>query len=233
VSFKLIAQSLDPFADPEGDTYIQVQVEGNSKQEVIPVDSPHGMAVLRARLCDVLKKGFPTDHETRVAVDVIKGYAFERKRRQATAAADYLIAQKPLAQAVLAVASSGGTTKNVPRLLATLTNHALRNAIDTRSVSWPRNEDSLGRQLSLLAPLLSRKGVKLTRQRNNERTWTISPLVEKSVEGDEEVSVTTADTGSGSNVPVTSAPASSCSENNNGDFDPNDMLLKLCEGETT
>lgn len=173
MSFRQLAVSLQPFIDPGGEVYITVDIDGQAQAEVIPLDSRQARSIVRSRLCDVIKRGFPTDHETRTALDVLYGYAYEQKRQEAKASLDYLIARKPLAQAVILMAKKGGTQKTPKQLLAAVNNVALTNGIDTKSGPWPTSEDSLGKQLSSLAGLLKRKGVVIEPGRSDERYWTI------------------------------------------------------------
>lgn len=180
MDFRQLAQSLEPFMDAAGETHILVQVEGIEQVQEVPIDTPLARSVVKSMLCPILRKGYPTDHETRTALDVIQGLAFHGVRREAKASADYQIARKPLAQAVMAVARTGGTKKGLPKLLATLTRAAQREGIDIRKGPWPANEDALGKQLSALVPILAAKGVALTRHENERpRTWTIGILPEE------------------------------------------------------
>jgi hypothetical protein len=184
MSFKQVAQSLDPFIDPGGDLFITVQIGGKRKAEAVPMDSRQGKAILRARLCDVLKKGYPTEHETRAAVEVIYGYALELKERTANASVEYLIAQQPLAQAIRILAKKGGTTKTPTKLLAAVNTIAIREAIDTKKGPWPMSPDSLGVQLKKLTELLKKAGVLVSKSRGDDRLWTIQPIEAKSDGGD-------------------------------------------------
>ena len=79
--------------------YVTVEVAGETTPQVIPLDSKHAKAVVRNRLCDLVKRGFPTDHETRTAIDVLHGYAFEQKRQVPETSLEHLIGAKPPAHA--------------------------------------------------------------------------------------------------------------------------------------
>lgn len=188
MSFRTLAQSLDPFIDPGGDTFIMIEIEGKAEPETIPLQSRQGQAVLRARLCDHLKKGYPTDHELRSATEVIYGYAFEKERKVATTSIEYLIATKPLAQAIIAIAETGGTQASPSKLLAKVNTIATRQAIDKTKGPWPHSEDSLGCLLSQLEALLRTAGIRLERGRGNERWWRVEPIQPQGVESDGEVS---------------------------------------------
>jgi hypothetical protein len=183
VSFRQLALSLQPFCDPGGEVYLTVEVAGESKPQVIPLDSKHAKAVVRNRLCDLVKRGFPTDHETRTAIDVLHGYAFEQKRQVAETSLEHLIGNKPLAQAVEVIANKGGTQKTPKQLLAAVNSVAMAEHIDTRSPAWPVNEDALGKQMSSLKELLKRLGVFIESSRGDERHWTIRPYSPESDEG--------------------------------------------------
>ena len=230
MSFRLVAQSLDPFMDPSGDVYIAVEVEGKTNPEVVPLESRQAKAVLRARLCDVLTKGYATDHEMRSAVEVIYGLAFERKRKVADTAVEYLIAQKPLAEAILAIARSGGTEATPSHLLAKVNTIASRQRIDTANGPWPHNEDSLGKQLSQLAPLLEAVGVKVERSRGTQRRWTIHSPELTSDGCDGQVP------GTPSNHPGTPHDPDTCHASDTGviahasDVLQDDELEDLCQG---
>ena len=175
MSFRQLALSLQPFCDPGGEVYVNVEVDGETAPQVIPLNSKHAKAVVRNRLCDILKRGFPTDHETRTAIDVLHGYAFEQKRQVAETSLEHLIGNKPLAQAVVVIAKKGGTQKTPKQLLAAVNSVAMAEQIDTRATSWPVNEDSLGKQMSSLKGLLKRLGVIIESSRDDERHWTIRP----------------------------------------------------------
>ena len=245
MTFIQIAQSLDPFLDLAGDAYVRIVVDGKPEPQVVPLESRQGMAVLRARLCDVLKKGYPTDHETRSAVEVVYGYAFERDREVAVAAVEYLIAQKPLAEAVLAIAHSGGTEATPSRLLAKVNTVATRQGIDTQKGPWPHSEDSLGRQLSQLVPLLESAGVGLRRVRGNERRWIIPPIELERDEGDGQATSTSGVPSMTSDEPDTNRAQSEAtssietqifqfSSTTDADSGPdNDELNALCNGATS
>jgi hypothetical protein len=140
------------------------------------MDSRQGRAILRARLCDVLKKGYPTEHEMRAAVEIVYGYALELEERTANASVEYMIAQQPLAQAVRILAKKGGTTKTPTKLLAAVNTIAIREEIDTKRGSWPTSPDSLGVQLTKLTDLLKKAGVLATKSRGDDRLWTIQPI---------------------------------------------------------
>ena len=183
MSFRQLALSLQPFCDPGGEVYLTVEVAGESKPQVIPLDSKHAKAVVRNRLCDLVKRGFPTDHETRTAIDVLHGYAFEQKRQVAETSLEHLIGNKPLAQAVVVIAKKGGTQKTPKQLLAAVNSVAMTEHIDTRSSAWPVNEDALGKQMSSLKGLLKRLGVMIESSRGDERHWTIHPYSHESDEG--------------------------------------------------
>jgi hypothetical protein len=233
MSFKQIAQSLEPFMDPSGDVYVTVEVEGKPSPEIVPLESRQGRAVLRTRLCDYLSKGYATDHEMRSAVEVVYGHAFERERQIADTAWEYLIAQKPLAEAVLAIAGSGGTESTPSQLLAKVNTVASRQGIDTKRGPWPHSEDSLGRQLSQLVPLLASAGIRVDRRRGNQRQWTIHPPESTSDGCDGEVADTSVDHASDSGEPdtrhashshVIPLPASKIDD---------DELKALCRGATS
>jgi hypothetical protein len=83
VDFQQLAQSLEPFMNAAGDTYIRITVDGCDNPQEIPIESPVAENLVRAMLCPLIKRGFPTDHESRVALKVIVGYAFKRPRREA------------------------------------------------------------------------------------------------------------------------------------------------------
>jgi len=183
VSFRQLALSLQPFCDPGGEVYVTVEVAGETTPQVIPLDSKHAKAVVRNRLCDLVKRGFPTDHETRTAIDVLHGYAFEQKRQVAETSLEHLIGNKPLAQAVVVIAKKGGTQKTPKQLLAAVNSVAMTEHIDTRSPAWPVNEDALGKQMSSLKGLLKRIGVVIEPSRGDERHWTIHPYMPESDEG--------------------------------------------------
>lgn len=185
MSFLHIAQSLDPFIDKDGKTFIQVQIDGTDRFEQIALDTPLGRKLVRSLLCPTFAKGFATDHETRVALEVIEAIAFLKPRRQANANVDQEIARKPLAKAVLGIARRGGTKKEVSQLLAMLHRAAQREGIDIKKGAWPANEDALGKQLSLLIELMLKKGVTITRHATERpRTWSISALLDGSDERD-------------------------------------------------
>ena len=57
---------------------------------------------------------------------------------------------------------------------------------------WPHSEDSLGKQLSQLAPLLESAGVKVERSRGSKRRWTVHSPDQASDECDGQVSEPTA-----------------------------------------
>ncbi len=183
MSFRQLALSLQPFCDLGGEVYLTVEVAGESKPQVIPLDSKHAKAVVRNRLCDLVKRGFPTDHETRTAIDVLHGYAFEQKRQVAETSLEHLIGNKPLAQAVWVISKKGGTQKTPKQLLAAVNSVAMTEHIDTRSSAWPVNEDALGKQMSSLKGLLKRLGVMIESSRGDERHWTIHPYSHESDEG--------------------------------------------------
>ena len=205
MNFLQLAENLNPFMDQEGETYIEVEVPGIDRPEQIPLDTSLARDIVKAMLCSVVKRGFPTEQETRTAVDIIRGHAFPRPRRVAETSADYLIAKRPLAQAVLAVARKGGTKKPLPAMLATLNRMAQREGIDINKGPWPANEDSLGKQLSQMVALLHRKGVALVRNETDRpRTWTISPPSDGSVEPDGKVTDATSFVTEASVNPVTS-----------------------------
>jgi hypothetical protein len=177
MNFRELAESLDPFMDPEGDTYLRIQVDDRSEVQEILVDSPMAIAVVKTLLCSILKKGYPTDHETRTALDVIRGVAFQSSRRMADPKADPDFLRQPLARAVISIARKGGVTKELPALLAHLNKAALREGIDTKKGRWPATVDALGKQLSQLVQSLADEGVALLRNENDRpRTWTIRPI---------------------------------------------------------
>jgi hypothetical protein len=209
MSYLDIAQSLDPFMDNDGETFIQVQIDGTDRCEEIALDTPLGRKLVRSALCPLFSKGFATDHETRVAVEVIEAFAFLKQRRQANANVDQEIARKPLARAVLAIARRGGAKKELSQLLAMLHRTAQRDGIDTKKGSWPANEDALGKQLSLLVELMNQKGVTITRYATaRPRTWLISALLEESDARDVNVTDANAVPSSTNNVPDTSSSIS-------------------------
>ena len=183
MSFRQLTLSLQPFCDPGGEVYVTVEVAGESTPQVIPLDSKHAKAVVRNRLCDLVKRGFPTEHETRTAIEVLHGYAFEQKRQVAEMPLEHLIGSKPLAKAVVAIAKKGGTQKTPKQLLAAVNSVAMAEHIDTRSPAWPVNEDALGKQMSSLKGLLKRLGVVIETSRGDERHWTIHPYSHESDEG--------------------------------------------------
>lgn len=172
-----IAQQLEPFTDDDGETYIQVAIEAAKDLEQIPIDSPTGLSLLRSILAEHKERGVPTDHEVRAMVGVIKGVAYRRRRRPGLVAVKHQISQRPLAQAVLAVAKDGGTRAELPRLLAKLNQVVERENIDIKGKPWPKNEDALGCHLSTLQKLLEAIGVPIVRNENDRpRTWTIPPF---------------------------------------------------------
>jgi hypothetical protein len=142
-------------------------------------------------------------------MDVLRGRAFTHPRRIAELSADYLIAKRPFAQAVLSLARKGGAKKTLPELLAKLNRIAQRDGIDTTRGPWPMNEDALGKQLSLLQPLLALKRLELIRHEHERpRAWTIPPLLDGSVEPDGHVTAVTAVEAQTLKNPVTSASRS-------------------------
>jgi hypothetical protein len=207
VSFRQLALSLQPFCDPGGEVYVNVEVAGETAPQVIPLNSKHAKAVVRNRLCDLLKRGFPTDHETRTALNVLHGYAFEQKRQVAETSLEHLIGNKPLAQAVVVIAKKGGTQKTPKQLLAAVNSVAMAEQIDTRAPSWPVNEDSLGKQMSSLKGLMKRLGVVIESSRDDERHWTIRPYSSESDESVGNVSGETATPEGVSSPADTSAPS--------------------------
>jgi hypothetical protein len=209
MSFLHIAQSLDPFMDKDGETFIHVQIEGTDGFEPIALDTPWGRKIVRSLLCPIFPKGFATDHETRVALEVIEAFAFQRPRRQANANVDQEIARKPLAKAVLAIARAGGTKKGLSQLLAMLLRTAQREDIDLKKGPWPPNVDALGKQLSLLIELMLKKGVTLTRHETERpRTWSISALLDGSDERDGNVADASHGSAPTNGKPDTSPPVS-------------------------
>lgn len=171
-----LARQLDPFTDGQGETYFHVTVDGTDVPEQVSVESRAGQDVLRSLLAEQRESGVPTDHEVKGMACVLRGFAFRLPRREPEAAASHLLTQKPLAQAVLAIARDGGTRADPTRLLAKLNHIAHREGIDTRDKPWPRNEDALGRQLSGLLKLLAGLKVVVVRNENDRpRTWTIPP----------------------------------------------------------
>lgn len=184
MNFRELAESLDPFMDPEGDTYLRIQVDDRSEAQEILVDSPTAIAVVKTLLCSILKKGYPTDHETRTALDVIRGVAFQSSRQTADPKADPDFLRQPLARAVVSIARKGGVTKELPALLAHLNKAALREGIDIRKGRWPATVDALGKQLSQLVQSLAKEGVALLRNENDRpRTWTIRPIAAPCLSG--------------------------------------------------
>lgn len=188
MSFRQLALSLQPFCDPGGDVYVTVEVAGEKKPEVIPLNSRQARAVIRYRLCDLIKRGFPTEYETRAAIEVLHGYAYEQKRQVAATSLDQLLASKPLAHTILVIAKKGGTQKTPKQLLAAVNSVALAERLDTSSPSWPTSEDSLGKQLCSLKELLKRLGVVIESSRTHERNWTIHPYSPERDESVEKVS---------------------------------------------
>lgn len=210
MSFLHIAQSLDPFMDKDGETFIHVQIEGTDRLQQIALETQLGRKVVRSLLCPIFSKGFATDHETRVALEVIEAIAFQKPRRQAHANVDQEIARKPLAKAVLVIAREGGTTKEVSQLFAMLHRAAQREEIDIKKGAWPHNEDALGKQLSLLIELMRKKGVELTRNANvRPRTWSISGLTAECDARDAQVTVVNPEPVNTNEVPDTLPPTSS------------------------
>jgi hypothetical protein len=208
MSFLQIAQSLDPFMDKDGDTFIQVQIEGSDRFEQIALDTPLGRKLVRSLLCPLFPKGFATDRETRVALEVIEGVAYLKPRRHSNANVDQEIARKPLARAILAVARRGGTKKEVSQLMAMLYRTAQREGIDIRH-GWPTSEDALGKQLSLLVELMQKKGVSIIRHATERpRAWSISALLEERDAPDAEVTDVSLDPISTNLSPDTSPPSS-------------------------
>jgi len=188
MSFLQVAQSLDPFMDKDGETFIQVQIEGSDRFEQIALDTPLGRKLVRPLLCPLFPKAFATDRETRVALEVIEGVAYRKPRRQSNANVDQEIARKPLAKAVLGIARRGGTKKELSQLLAMLHRTAQRDEIDIKKGAWPANEDALGKQLSLLVELMQKKGVSIIRHATERpRAWSISALLEERDAPDAEV----------------------------------------------
>jgi hypothetical protein len=171
-----VAQQLDPFADDDVETYIQVAINGAIEPEQVPIDSPTGLSLVRSMLAEHKERGIPTDHEVRAMVAIIKGIAYRRQRKPALIAAKHQIAQRPLAQAVLVIAKEGGTRADLPRLLAKVNHVVERESIEIKGKSWPKNEDALGCQLSSIQKLLAAVGVPIVRNENDRpRTWTIPP----------------------------------------------------------
>ncbi len=198
-----MATGLEPFMDDEGETFINVTTNGGAQFEEVALRSDYGRKVVAALLCLVFLKGYATDRELRVALDVIEGVAIGNPRRKANVNADREIARKPLAKAVVAIARRGGTKKDLSRLLAELNRVALRENLDTGRGPWPTSEDALGKQLSGLVDVLLTKGITLIRHPNDRpRTWSISPLFEES---------------GGSDVQVTDTSPVTTSENSNSD----------------
>jgi hypothetical protein len=182
-----LAQELDPFMDRGGEPYIQVAVEGEAETHQIPLDSPLAGSVIRSQLAKIVKNGIPTDHQTRTAIEVIRGEAYIRARGVATCSVDHQISRKPLAQAVLAIARKGGTKKVPTALLSLLIRTAEREGIDMKKGPWPANPDALGKQLSSLIPVMEAKKVQLIRHDERPRAWSISLLIEGSGGRDGEV----------------------------------------------
>lgn len=208
MDFKQLAQALNPFTDKRGETYIQVAVEGSKRKQQVPIDTPLARSVIRSMLCGFLKRGYPTDHETRIAVEVIVGLAFTRKRHEAKFSADHQIARHPLAQTVLVIARKGGTKKDPASLLGMLTRVALREDIDIKKGPWPTNEIALGKQLAGLRKVLAAKGVRVVRHKNDRpRKWSISPTTEAPDGRDGEVTHATANETRPSAEPDTSPPS--------------------------
>ena len=202
-----LAQKLDPFMDRGEETYIQVSVEGETATHQIPLDSPLARSIICSQLALIVKSGIPTDHQTRTAIEVVRAEAYIRTRGVATCSVDYQISRKPLAQAVLVVAKKGGTKKTLPALLSLLIRTAEREGIDIKKGPWPSNQDALGKQLSVLVPVMAAKGIQLVRHNERPRTWSVSPLIEGSGESDDEVTGTNPLGGSGSVTDDTSPPS--------------------------
>ena len=202
-----IVQDLEPFADDDGETFVQVAVEGAEEPEQIPIESATGYMIVRSILAEHKERGLPTDHEVRSMVEVAKGLAYRRSRRPSSLAGKHLIAQSPLAQAVIHVAKDGGTRSELSRLLAKVNHVARREGIDTTGKRWPKSEDALGCQLSAIQKLLTAAGVPIARNENDRpRTWTIPPLT--SGDGDAtKVAVATCDRITSSGGPDTSRPS--------------------------
>jgi hypothetical protein len=185
-----LAQKFNPFMDQNGEPFLQVTVEGENEPHQIALDSPMAGSLIRSELTQIVKNGIPTDHQTRTAIEVIRGVAYVRARAIAKYSVEHQISRKPLAQAVLAIARKGGTKKTLPALLAMFIRVAAREGLDMKKGPWPSNEDALGKQLSPLIPILAEKGVQLVRHVNERpRTWSISALVEGSDENDANVAI--------------------------------------------
>ena len=88
-----LIQAFNPFMDGEGETYIEVEVEGTDRLGQIPLDTALARDIVKSQLCPLVKSGFPTDRDTRAAMDVLRGHAFTHPRRIAELSADYLIAK--------------------------------------------------------------------------------------------------------------------------------------------
>jgi len=214
MSFHEIATSLEPFMNKDGETFIVVQSGAGERPEQVAMSSDLARKLVRSKLCPLFTKGFATDHETRVAIEVIEAFAFQNPRKEAEANLGLDMARKPLARAVLAIARSGGTKKDLPQLLAMLLRTAQRHAIDFKKGPWPENVDALGKQLSSLIALMEKMGVILQRHETERpRTWSISALFDESEARDADVTA------------VTTVPASN---NNDSDTSPS-LTAQLAE----
>lgn len=214
MSFHDIATSLEPFMNKDDETFIVVQSGAGERPEQVALNTDLGRKLVRSMLCPLFSKGFATDHETRVAMEVIEAFAFQNPRKEADANLNLEIARKPLARAVLAIARTGGTKKDVPQLLAMLLRTALRNSIDVEKGQWPENVDALGKQLSSLIVLMGKAGVTITRHETERpRKWSISALFDGSDARDGNVTDATTEPTSNNNVPDTSpSPAAPLAE---------------------
>jgi hypothetical protein len=186
-----LADSLDPFMDLQGEVFLQILIDGEDAPQQLPLDTPWGQNIVCKKLAEVNSDSRPTDHQVKIATQIIKGVAFEKPRRAANRAVAHLISQRPLAQAVIAIAKAGGARCDATRLLPKLNKMATRERIDTTKgrLPWPRNEDSLGSQLRDIMELVAAIGGRLEYDKDSRpREWVIHPL-DASDEGAKEVTV--------------------------------------------
>lgn len=173
-----LVASLQPFMNAQGETFIQVIMSDDKTVEQMALDDPLARCVVRNLLCKYLRRGHPTEKETRIALDVIIGEAFQRSRKDADLSIARRLQQEPLALAVLATSKTGDMLKTPADLLVLLRRTAEREGISTDHVKWPKSEDSLGKQLTRLIPLLAAAGVTVKRHDERPRKWSITSLPE-------------------------------------------------------